>query len=193
MIKALKEIGLKKAYRFGFYTIMLIFFKLMIFPQLRKLFLQLCGAKIGKNTIVHQIKFFNVYYNGFKNLEIGENCFIGDDCLFDVCNPIILENDVTIGERVTILTHTNVGFKDHPLQEHFPRICKPVILKQGSFVGACAIILPGVTINQLALVGAGSMVTKDVKENSVVVGNPAKKIKIIKNVRINDRFFGATH
>ena len=152
-MKSLKEIGFKKALRFGIYTILLEVFKLMIFPQLRKPYLRLLGAKIGKNTIIHSVKFFNYYANGFRNFEVGNNCFIGDDSLFDLANPMILEDNVTIAERVMVLSHTNVGYKDHPLQKKFARVDKPVIFRKGCFIGAGALILPGIRVGINAFVG----------------------------------------
>ena len=57
-MKALREIGIKKAFKFGFVTILMVFYKAMIFPQLRVLYLRMLGAKIGKNVIIHNVNFF---------------------------------------------------------------------------------------------------------------------------------------
>lgn len=180
-MKALREIGLKKAFRFGCLTVLLLFYKLMIFPQLRVLYLRLLGVRIGKNVVVHSTAFFNYYHRGFSALKIGDSCFIGDGALLDLAHEIVMFDNVTIAERVTLLTHTNVGYRDHPLQSHFPPVVKPVVLEQGAFVGASATILPGVTIGECAFVAAGSVVTKDVPPRTLVGGVPARVIRQIGN------------
>lgn len=176
-MKPLKEIGIEKAAKFIIGSTLMLIFKLIIFPQLRAIFLKLLGAKIGKNVIIHNISFFNYYRLGFKGLQIGNNCFIGDEGLIDLADAVILSDDVTIAERVTILTHMNVGYKDHPLQKHFPAFNKPVIIENGCFVGANVTILPGITIEKCSFIAAGSVVLEDVAPNTLVGGVPAKYIK----------------
>jgi len=178
-MKALLEIGIKKAFKFGFVTILMIFYKIMIFPQLRAFYLRMLGAKIGKNVIIHNVIFFNYYRKGFKGIKIGNNCFIGDDSLIDLADEIMISDSVTIAERVTILTHTNVGYREHPLQKYFPSNAKPVILEYGSFIGANVTILPGVKIGKCAFVAAGSVVTEDVPAYTLVGGVPARVIRTI--------------
>ena len=178
-MKALKEIGFRKAVRFGTGTFLEIAFKLMIFPQLRAPFLKLTGARVGKNTIISPVRFFNCYRKGFPALRIGNNCFIGDDCLLDLAADIIMDDHVTLAERVTVLTHINVGYADHPLQPHFPAAEAPVRIGRGSFVGTNAVILHGVTIGEEAFVAAGSVVREDVPPRTLVAGVPARVIRTI--------------
>jgi len=178
-MKALLEIGIKKAFKFGFVTILMIFYKIMIFPQLRAFYLRMLGAKIGKNVIIHNANFFNYYRKGFKGIKIGNNCFIGNDSLIDLADEIMISDSVTIAERVTILTHTNVGYREHPLQKYFPSTAKPVILEYGSFIGANVTILSGVKIGKCAFVAAGSVITEDVPAYTLVGGVPAQVIRKI--------------
>jgi len=178
-LKAFGEIGIRRAIRFGAGTILLVSFRLMIFPPLRTLFLRLVGVKIGKNVTIHSVKFFNVYRGGFPGLSIGDNCFLGDEVLIDLADDITLEDDVTLAERVTILTHVNVGFRDHPLQTYFPSYSKGVVLKSGCFVGTNATILPGVTVGECGFVGAGAVVREDVSPYHVVGGVPARTIRLL--------------
>ena len=178
-MKALKELGFKKLFRFFWIVPLMGFFNILGYPNLRILFLRIFGCQIGKNVDIHIIKLFNLYAGKFSNLSIGHNSFIGDDCLFDLANKIKLGEHVTLAERVTILTHTNVGYKDHPLQKYFPRIDAPVEFKDGCFIGANATILPGVIIGEKSFVAAGSVVTKTVEPGFVVAGVPAKIIKKI--------------
>jgi len=172
-LKALREIGLRKAVRFATGTALLVLFRLMVVPPLRTAFLRMVGAQIGKNAIVHDVKFFNVYRKGFAALKVGDNCFIGDEALLDLADGIVLE------ERVTILTHVNVGFEDHPLQRHFPACSKRVVLKRGCFVGTNVTILPGVTVGECAFVAAGAVVREDVPAYHVVGGVPAQTIRVL--------------
>jgi len=181
-MKALKEIGTKKAIKYVFGEFVMLFFKLMMLSPLRVLFLKILGVRIGKGTIIHDCKFFNMYRSGFGGMKIGENCFIGNDCLFDLAGEIVIKNYATFAERVNVLTHTNVGYKDHPLQKFFPPFVKPVIFEKGCFVGTNATIMPGVTIGECAVVGAGAVVTKNVEPCTIVGGVPAK---IIKKLDIN--------
>ena len=105
---------------------------------------------------------------------------MGDETLIDLYNNVILEDSVSIAQRVTVLTHMNVGYKNHPLQKYFPSSSSSVILRQGCMVGACSTILPGVTIGEKSMVAAGSVVTKDVPHNTLVAGVPARIIRNIK-------------
>ena len=178
-MKALKEIGIRKAVKFAFFTLLMLLYKVMVFPQLRVLYLRMLGAKIGKNVIIHDVNFFNYYRTGFQGIRIGNNCFIGEDSLIDLADQVVIFDYVTIAQRVTILTHTNVGYSDHPLQKYFPPTTQPVALEYGSFIGACVILLPGVKVGQCAFVAAGSVVTKDVPAYSLVAGVPAKVIRIL--------------
>jgi len=173
-MKAYREIGFKKSAKFFFATIALILFRLMIFPQLRRWCLKLFGAKVGRDTIIHNVKFFNCYRVGFSGLEIGDDCFIGDETMIDLAQKVVLEDQVTLAERVLILTHTNVGFRDHPLQPYFPSFAKEVRIKRGAFVGSNVTVLPGVTIGECAFVAAGALVREDVPPWSLVAGVPAK-------------------
>ncbi len=179
-MKALREIGIRKAFKFAILTPIMILYRLMIYPQLRVLFLRLLGARIGKNVILHDVKFFNYYREGFKGLTIGENSFIGDETMIDLADRVFIDSDVTIAERVLILTHTNVGYRDHPLQRFFPSFSKPVIIERGSFIGANVTILPGVNIKEFSFIAAGSVVTKDTSPFGLYAGVPARYIKTIK-------------
>ena len=174
---ALKEIGIRKAFKFGFISILMILYKMIIFPQPRILYLRMLGAKIGRDVIIHDVRFFNYYRTGFKGVKIGNCCFIGDESLIDLADQISMADYVTIAERVTILTHTNVGYKDHPLQKYFPSFSKPVIFEYGSFIGANVTILPGVKIGKCAFIAAGSVVTEDIPEFGLAAGIPAKVIR----------------
>ena len=178
-MKALDEIGWRKALRFGFFTLAMLPYRVLLVPQLRAPWLRLLGARVGRRAILHDVRFFNLYRRGLAGLEIGDDCFLGDECLLDLAEGVRLERQVTLAERVVVLTHTNVGYADHPLQAHFPAQAAPVVIEAGSFVGASVTILPGVRIGAGSFVAAGSVVTADVPKASLVAGVPARVVRPI--------------
>jgi len=178
-VKALGEIGWGRAARFGFFTLAMVPYRLALFPQLRAPWLRLLGAKVGRRTVLHDVRFFNLYRRGLGGLEVGEECFVGDECLIDLAEGVRLERQVTLAERVLILTHTNVGYRDHPLQAHFPASAAPVVVETGAFLGANVTVLPGVRIGAGSFVAAGSVVTADVPPRTLVAGVPARAVRTI--------------
>jgi 2,3,4,5-tetrahydropyridine-2-carboxylate N-succinyltransferase/tetrahydrodipicolinate N-acetyltransferase len=78
---------------------------------------------------------------------------------------------------VLVLTHLNVGYRDHPLQQQFPAQAGPVAVGEGAFIGAHATLLAGVKVGARAFVAAGSVVTTDVPERSLVAGVPARVVR----------------
>ncbi|HWW92824.1 MAG TPA: acyltransferase [Vicinamibacteria bacterium] len=178
-MKALDEIGWARAMRFAFFSVALLPYRLALFPPLRTAWLRLLGAKIGARVVLHDVRFFNLYRRGIRGLTVGNDCFLGGECLLDLAEGICLEDQVTLAERVLILTHTNVGYRDHPLQRHFPPIAAPVSIGRGSFIGANVTVLPGVRIGEGSFVAAGSVVTADVPAHTLVAGIPAKALRAL--------------
>ena len=178
-MKAYKELGFKKIWRFFWLVPLLGFFNILGYPNLRRCFLKTLGAVIGANAVIHDIKLFNLYAGRFSYLKIGDNSFLGHQCLLDLANRITLGKGVTLAERVTVLTHTNVGYKDHPLQKYFPRLDAPVEFKDGCFIGTNATILPGVVVGEKSFIAAGSVVTESVPPETMMAGVPARPIRKI--------------
>lgn len=172
-MKAIQSIGFKKALRFFWYG----WFSWLLhvsLPPIRVWLLRLAGASIGKDTVLFDVKFSNLYHYGFKKLNIENRVFLGDEVMLDVRGGVVLEDDVTVSNRVTIVSHSNVGFEDHPLQKKYPTKESLVVIKSGAYIGTGAIILPGVTIGRESIVGAGSVVTRDVPDHVLVAGVPTK-------------------
>lgn len=184
-----KEIRLKNIFKFVLFSILQVIYHLVVdhffyFPQTRKMFLQLIGARIGSDTMIMNVKFFNYHIKGPTGLEVGNQCFIGDESLIDLYDSVVISDQVTIAQRVTVLTHLNVGYKNHPLQKYFPKRSSRVVLKNGCVIAAGSMILPGVTVGANSFVAAGSVVASDVPPNVLVAGVPAKVKRRFKNGKI---------
>lgn len=178
-MKALREIGLRRALRFGLFTFAMVPYRLALVPQLRAPWLRLLGARVGRRSVLHDVRFFNLYRRGLRGLDIADECFLGDECLLDLAEAITLERQVTLAERVLILTHLNVGYADHPLQAQFPATASPVVVEAGAFLGANVTVLAGVRIGARSFVAAGAVVTQDVPPGSLVAGVPARVVRAI--------------
>jgi acetyltransferase-like isoleucine patch superfamily enzyme len=177
MGKALDEIGRRGAWRYGVGQLQLVVLRRTLLPpQARVSLLRAFGARIGRGSLVHPVLFSNLYRTGFRGLALGRECFIGEDCFLDLAGPITFGDQVTLAERVMLLTHQNVGYDDHPLQSAFPAKTDPIEIGSGTFVGVGAIVLAGVTIGPGSVVAAGAVVTRDVPASSVVAGVPAKVV-----------------
>jgi len=147
--------------------------------------LGLCKKKFRKFSDTAQFR-AGAYAVGCSKIEIGNRVIIRPGCmLFGETNDpmdvsITIEDDVMMGSGVHIYVNNHkFDRKDIPLidQGYYPDL--PVILKNGCWVGANSIILPGVTIGRNSVIGAGSIVTKSVPDGVVAVGSPAKIIKYI--------------
>jgi len=140
-------------------------------------------AYIGADTYVWQ---FCVI---LKDAVIGNNCNI--NCQVFIENDVVIGNNVTIkpgvqiwdGLRIedNVFIGPNVTFTNdrYPRSKQYPEEFQQTMIKKGASIGANATILGGITIGENALIGAGSVVTKNVPANEVWVGNPAKKIRNI--------------
>ncbi|VEB96358.1 Putative acetyltransferase SA2342 [Cedecea lapagei] len=138
-------------------------------------------TSIGEGTTVWQFVVI------LKNAIIGNNC--------NICANALIENDVVIGNNVTVKSGVyiwdGVRIEDdvfigpcvaftndkHPRSKIYPEEFLQTIVRKGASIGANATILPGVEIGEKAIIGAGSVVTKDVPPYAIVVGNPARFIK----------------
>lgn len=136
--------------------------------------LRWCGASVGKNVeIMSSAKII-----GNMNLSIGDNVYIGHEALiFGPANSnITIESNTKIGSRVIIVTGSHKFTPEGPCIEG-EGVFADVRICDGAAVSTGSIILPGKTVNRMAHVAAGSVVTHDVPEYSRVAGVPAKIIK----------------
>jgi len=130
---------------------------------LRKTIYRLAGVKIGKDMWAN---FFQT-----RNIVIGQDTIIGDHCFLDGRAPLKIGSHTAIASQVLIYN------SEHNVRDpHFAAIEEPVEIGDYVFIGARAIILPGVKIGNGAVVAAGAVVTKDVPEKTIVGGVPAREI-----------------
>ena len=117
----------------------------------------------------------DIYVEYIDKLNIGEYCFINEGAYWSAKGEIKIGNNVIFGPKTTIWTY-NHDYKGSHLPYGGPDILGKVEIEDNVWVGMNAIILPGVTIGEGAIIGAGSVVTKDVPKFSIVGGNPIKII-----------------
>jgi acetyltransferase-like isoleucine patch superfamily enzyme len=109
-----------------------------------------------------------------ENISFGANSTINDNCILNAADKIVIGDNVHISAGATLLT---AGLYKEPENNDRPHFTKPIEIKNGAWIGANAILLPGITVGENAIVGAGAVVTKDVQNNQVVAGVPAKALK----------------
>ncbi len=109
----------------------------------------------------------------FNKVSIGKNVVINSDCLMMAAGGITIEDEVMIAANAQLISN------NHDLDNRWIITCKPIRICRRAWIGAGATILPGVTIGENAVVGAGSVVTKSVEANTIVAGNPARVIRRI--------------
>lgn len=130
---------------------------------------------IGKPIDQSSTIFAPFYTNFGRFINIGKHVFINHACSFLDMGGITIEDGALIGPRVNLVT------ENHPLDpdQRSALLTKPIRIKQKAWIGAGATILPGVTIGRNAVVAAGAVVSRDVPDNTIVGGVPAKFIKSI--------------
>ncbi len=132
-------------------------------------------VNIGKNIYCENN--FRVF-NGYKNIFLGNNIHLVDTLINagDKEGKVIIGDYVFFGHGVKVLARGH-DYELFDLKRQSSVLEKPIEIKQGAWIASGAIILGGVTIGENAVVGAGSIVTKDVPDYGIVAGNPAKLIK----------------
>lgn len=140
-------------------------------------FVNLYGCKVGDNTKI------GTFVEIQKGSKIGRSCKISSHTF--ICEGVTIEDGVFVGHNVTF---TNDRFPratadDGRLQTEDDWTCVPTIVKQGASIGSSTTLLCGITVGENAVVGAGSVVTRDVPADTVVAGNPARILRKINKVK----------
>lgn len=154
---------------------------------------------VGSNTDIWQFCVVLPGANIGDNCNICANCFIENDvvvgnnvtvkCGVQLWDGVVLEDDVFVGPNVTFCNDIFPRSKNHKFE------MMRTVVKKGASVGANSTILCGVTIGENSMIGAGSVVTKDVGENEVWLGNPAKFVRMCEkqNALDNNYMGGGKH
>ena len=140
-------------------------------------FINLYGCAIGDNTKI------GTFVEVQKNASIGRNCKISSHTF--ICEGVTIEDDVFIGHGVTFVndTYPRATAADGKLQTEANWTVELTLVKKGASIGSGATILANVTIGEKAIVGAGSVVTKDVPPGAIVAGNPARIKRKVESVK----------
>ena len=125
--------------------------------------------QIGENSIIYN----QLTVVRPKNVTIGKNVTVMNGVLMMSAGGITIEDNVMIAANVQLISN------NHDPYDRYVITCKPILIKEGAWIGAGATILPGVTIGKYAIIGANSLVSKDIPDYGVAVGSPAKVIKYL--------------
>ncbi len=140
-------------------------------------FVNLYGCEIGDDTRI------GTFVEVQKNARIGQRCKISSHTF--ICEGVVIEDEVFVGHGVTFINDmfpratTDAG----SLQSEADWACVPTLVKRGASIGSGVTILGGVTIGERSIIGAGSMVTRDVPDGTIVAGNPARVLRKIEEPR----------
>lgn len=138
-------------------------------------FINLYGCEIGDETKI------GAFVEIQKNAKVGKRCKISSHTF--ICEGVTIEDNVFVGHGVTFIndTYPRATAADGGLQTEKDWKVEPTIVKQGASIGSGATILCNVVIGEQAIVGAGSVVTKNVLPHAVVAGNPARQLRQLDN------------
>ena len=135
-------------------------------------FINLYGCTVGDNVKI------GAFVEVQKNAFIGNNCKISSHTF--ICEGVTIEDDVFIGHSVAFINDSYPrATADGQLQTEADWTVEKTMVKKGASIGSGATILSKVTIGENAIVGAGSVVTKDVPSDTIVAGNPARVLRTI--------------
>ena len=141
-------------------------------------FINLYGCAVGDNTKI------GAFVEIQKNTKVGSNCKISSHTF--ICEGVTIEDNVFVGHSVTFINdaYPRATTPDGHLQAEQDWKVERTVVKRGASIGSGATVLCNVTIGENAIVGAGSVVTKDVPANAIVAGNPAQVKRYIDNREI---------
>ena len=142
-----------------------------------KLMKELFYNQIGENSIVNN----KLTVVRPKNVKIGKNVNIMNGVLMMSAGGITIEDNVRIAANVQLISN------NHDPYDRYVITCKQILIKEGAWIGAGATILPGVTVGKYAIVGANSVVSKDIPDYAVAVGTPAKVVKYLDKTKFEKK------
>ncbi len=136
-------------------------------------FINLYGCEVGDDSKI------GAFVEIQKNAKVGKNCKISSHTF--ICEGVIIEDNVFVGHGVTFIndSYPRATTPEGQLQSEKDWKVEPTLVKKGASIGSGATILANLVIGENALVGAASVVTRDVPDNAIVAGNPAKLLRLI--------------
>jgi len=136
-------------------------------------FINLYGCEIGDETKI------GAFVEIQKNATVGKSCKISSHTF--ICEGVVIEDEVFIGHGVMFIndSYPRATTAEGNLQTDADWKVERIVIKRGASIGSGATILPNTVIGENAIVGAGSVVTKDVPSNAIVAGNPARILRYI--------------
>jgi acetyltransferase-like isoleucine patch superfamily enzyme len=132
------------------------------------------GANIADPNVLHGPLTIHNADGGYEHLRLGPSVHLGRDVLLDLTAPLVIEEAATVSMRCTLLTHSDVG--DRPLATEMVRRVAPTTIGGGAYLGANVTVLAGCDIGRCAIVGAGAVVTRPVRDRARVAGVPAREL-----------------
>ena len=130
--------------------------------------LRMFGAKIGKGLVIKN----NVVIKSPWNLTVGDDCWLGEDCWIDNLDKVCIGNNVCISQGALLLT----GNHDYTVSS-MPYRNGAITLEDGAWIGAKAVVCPGVTVHRNAILTVGSVATQEMKVDGIYQGNPAVRVR----------------
>ena len=134
--------------------------------------------QIGENSIIYN----QLTVVRPQSVKIGKNVKVMNGVLMMSAGGITIEDNVIISPNVQLISN------NHDPYDRYVITCKPILIKEGALIGAGATILPGVTIGKYAIIGANSVVSKDIPDFGVAIGTPAKVIKYLDKEKFKNKF-----
>jgi acetyltransferase-like isoleucine patch superfamily enzyme len=141
-------------------------------------FINLYGCEVGDQTKI------GAFVEIQKNAKVGKNCKISSHTF--ICEGVTIEDNVFIGHGVTFIndSYPRATAADGQLQTEADWKVEPTLVKKGASIGSGVTVLSNVTIGERAIVGAGSVVTKDVPADTIVAGNPARLLRGVPDIDV---------
>lgn len=156
-----------------FYALSFLLLDNRVCGRMRAALLRINGATVGKRCFLRG----GLQVQESFRFHIGDDVFINAGCCFDGSDSVYIGDRVQLAYQVTLITGGHeIGSQDSRAGTHVPR---PVSIGAGTWIGARATILPGVTVGEGAVVAAGALVTRDVPAHTLVAGVPARVVRTL--------------
>ena len=143
--------------------------------RIRAQLLRWCGIDIGAGTTIAGALTITGGRRASSNVHIGSRCFVNIGCVLDASARIEIGDGVAIGQHVLFTTNSHAS--GHPLRRAGALVAEPIRIGHGAWIAARAVLLPGVTVGDGAIVTAGAVVTRSIPAHTMAGGVPARPIK----------------